>query len=148
MGTHSMEQLGTIDVFVRDREGAQAAIGNAPVRIFTAGTAAPAPSPVTQTAASQPPKRPGKPMTYNHPPGEDLIASGNTGPDGHFRRALPPGQYRVSAEAFGSSIAYDVDVGAECEERVELAIPVGFNVESFVAAGGCDTVPCDRVRQG
>ncbi|MGB0127525.1 MAG: carboxypeptidase-like regulatory domain-containing protein, partial [Rhodocyclaceae bacterium] len=128
-----------------------AAIINAPVRIFTAGAAgvpATTPSPAVQTSAPPPPKRPGKPTAQNPPTGEELVASGNTGPNGHFRHTLPPGQYRVSAEAFGSIIAYDVDVGAECEERVELAIPVGFNVESFVAAGGCDTVPCDRVRQG
>jgi hypothetical protein len=146
MGTYSMEQRGTIDVFVRDQQGAQAAIGNAPVRIFTIGSAPPVPPPAAQSTMP-PPKRPGKNPAAPQP-GDDLVASGNTGPDGHFRQSLPPGQYRVSAEAFGGSSAYDVDVEADCEAHAQLAIPVGFNVESFVASDGCNTVSCDRVRQG
>lgn len=56
---------------------------------------------------------------------------------------------RVQAEAHGAKAeAREVKVRAACRDRVELEIPFGFQVDSFLAGDNCTATPCNEVREG
>ncbi|MFU2486296.1 hypothetical protein [Thauera sp. WH-1] len=135
MTTEQKQQKGTVDVHVRDAAGAQAAIIGAAVRVSRK------PEGGGKAEAG------GKPEAPSRLPGL-VVAEGVTNGNGAVAFELPAGAYEIRAEAHGLSDCQDLRLRSDCRERVELGLPFGFTVETFVAGSNCTRTPCNEVREG